>query len=154
MTGKQEYDIVMMGHISRDFIVYQGAEEFVVGGPVLYSSAAAARVGARVLVVTKCAQEDRDQQDSMSESGAEVLVLDSPATTSIRNVYHSADREKRTVTLLSRADSFTVDELPKVSTRIFHLAGLFVGELPDALMPTTTSPSSSWPTSCSLKIEL
>ena len=70
----------------------------------------------------------------MSESGAEVLVLDSPATTSIRNVYHSADREKRTVTLLSRADSFTVDELPKVSTRIFHLAGLFVGELPDALI--------------------
>ena len=124
----------MLGHISKDIIVYQGLEEHGVGGPVVYSSAAAVRAGARVLVVTKCAAEDRGLQSSMGESGAEVLMLDSAATTSIRNEYHSADREKRTVTLLSRADPFTVDELPEVSTRIFYFAGLFVGELPDSLI--------------------
>lgn len=134
MNVQQSYDIVMMGHISRDIIVYHGSEEQVVAGPVVYSSAAAARAGARILVVTKCAAEDRDRQDSIGESGADVLMLDSPVTTSIRNVYHSADREKRSVTLLSRADPFTVDDLPEVSTGILYFAGLFVGELPDDLI--------------------
>lgn len=134
METLHDYDIVMMGHISKDINVYQDSEEHVVGGPVVYSSAAAVRAGARVLVVTRCAPEDRGQQNSIGKSGAEVLVLDSAATTSIRNVYHSPDREKRTVTLLSRADSFAVNELPDVSTRTFHFAGLFVGELPDALI--------------------
>ena len=134
MNAQQEYDIVMMGHISKDIIVYEGSEELVVGGPVAYSSAAAARAGARILVVTRCAPEDRRHLDSLGESGAEVQILESAATTSIRNVYHTADREKRTVTLLSRADPFTVDEIPEASTRTFYFAGLFVGELPDALI--------------------
>ncbi len=134
METQSGLDIIMMGHISKDVIVFQGSEEHVVGGPVVYSSAAAARAGARVLVVTKCAAEDRGLRSSIGESGAEVLVLDSAATTSIRNEYRSADRERRTVTLLSRADPFTVDELPEVSTRTFYFAGLFVGELPDALI--------------------
>ncbi|MCK4514210.1 MAG: carbohydrate kinase [Spirochaetaceae bacterium] len=134
MNAQQDYDIVMMGHISKDIIVFEGSEELVVGGPVAYSSAAAARAGARILVVTRCAPEDRGHLNSIGESGAKVQVLDSAATTSIRNVYHSADRERRTVTLLSRADSFTVDEIPEFSTKIFYFAGLFVGELPDALI--------------------
>ncbi len=134
MSAQQDYDIVMMGHISRDIIVYQGSEEQVVAGPVVYSSAAAVRAGARILVVTRCVPEDRGHLNSIGESGAEVQVLDSAATTSIRNVYHSVDRERRTVTLLSRADPFTVDEIPAVSTHTFYFAGLFVGELPDALI--------------------
>jgi len=134
MNAQQDYDIVMMGHISKDIIEYEGSEELVVGGPVAYSSAAAARAGARILVVTRCAPEDRRHLDLLGESGAEVRILESAATTSIRNVYHTADREKRTVTLLSRADPFTVDEIPEASTRTFYFAGLFVGELPDALI--------------------
>ena len=130
-----EYDIVMIGHVSKDIIVdHGGSESHVVGGPVVYSSASAVRSGARVLVVSRCAREDRGELDVIEENGAELVALSSAETTSIRNVYHTADREKRTVTLLSRADPFTADEVPDVSTAIFHLAGLFVGELPDSII--------------------
>ncbi len=130
----EQYDIVMMGHLSRDIIVYQGEEEVVIGGAVVYSSAAAERSGAKVLALTKCAAPDRPETEVISASGAELRWIESPATTSIRNVYHTADREKRTVTLISRADPFTLAELPDVDTKIFHMAGLFVGELPDELI--------------------
>lgn len=128
------YDIIMMGHLSKDFIVYQGEEELTTGGAVVYSSAAAVRSGARVLAVTKCAASDKPELAVVENSGAEVRWIESARTTSIRNVYHTIDREKRTTTLVSGADPFTVDEIPTDETRIFHLAGLFVGELPDELI--------------------
>ena len=135
MTESHAYDIVVMGHLSKDINVYEGTEQQVTGGAVVYASAAAVRSGATVLALTKCSREDRHELASITDSGARLQVIDSSATTSIRNVYHSADKEKRTVTLLSRADPFTVGELPDIRTRTFHFAGLFVGELPDTLIP-------------------
>lgn len=128
------YTIVMVGHVSKDIIHYQGTEERMLGGAVIYSSAAAARSGARVLVVTKAAAADRPLLDTFDTWGADCNAIDSVATTSIRNVYESADRERRTVTLLSQADPFRLDELEGLSGEIFHLAGLFAGEIPDELI--------------------
>lgn len=134
MPANDGFDIVMMGHISLDINVYEGSEEQVYGGAVVYSSAAAARSGAKVLVITRCAPSDTAHAEAIGNSGARVRILGSAATTSIRNVYHSADREKRTVTLLSRADAFSAEEMPAETTRVFHFAGLFVGELPDEMI--------------------
>jgi len=142
MTESRIYDIVMMGHLSKDINVYEGVERQVTGGAVVYSSAAAVRSGARVLAVTKCSEADRPELAVITGCGAELLSFDSPRTTSIRNVYHTADQEKRTVTLISRAAPFTVDELPDVQTSIVHLAGLFVGELPDELITVAATKAS------------
>jgi len=131
---REKYDIVMIGHVSKDIMIYEGEEERLLGGAVVYSSAAAARSGASVLVVTKAAGPDRHELTVMEESGADVLVQETPKTTSIRNEYHTPDREKRTVTLLARADSFTLDDIPDVQATIFDLAGLFAGELPVSLI--------------------
>ncbi len=128
------YDIVMVGHVSKDIIVYGGTEERLLGGAVVYSSAAATRSGARVLVVTKAAPADRPLLEVFGSNGTECRVVDSAATTSIRNVYETEDRERRTVTLLSQADPFCLDELAAVKPRVFHLAGLFAGEIPDDLI--------------------
>ncbi len=70
-----------------------------------------------------------------SGTGIDVIRIDSPATTSIHNVYHTADCEKRDVTLLSQASSFTPDIEQHLSGEIIHLAGLFRGEIPDELIP-------------------
>ncbi|MBT3275726.1 MAG: carbohydrate kinase, partial [Spirochaetales bacterium] len=88
------------------------------------------RSGARVLVVTKAATEDDGSLDPIRGAGVEVVVLDSPQSTSILNVYESEDRERRTVTLLSQALPFDIDEIPQTVPRIYHLAGLFKGEIP------------------------
>ncbi len=130
----KSYDIVMIGHVSKDILVFKGEEERLLGGAVLYSSASAGRSGAAVLVVTKLASSDRDMLERSRDPGVEMLVLDSPRTTSIKIVYESEDRERRKVTLLSRASPFKPEEIPEAGTRIFHLAGLFTGEIPDEII--------------------
>ncbi|MCX7786805.1 MAG: PfkB family carbohydrate kinase [Spirochaetes bacterium] len=131
----KQYDIVMIGHVSKDIMVYGGKEERLLGGAVVYSSAAAARSGAKVLVITKAAKEDLPLLDVMRHPNVEILVVPSPTSTSIRNEYFSEDRERRKVTLLSQADPFTLDEIPPFQTSVLHLAGLFYGEIPVTLIP-------------------
>ncbi|MBI9102422.1 MAG: carbohydrate kinase [Spirochaetales bacterium] len=128
-------DITMIGHISRDIMIYKEDEVRLTGGPVIYSSAAAVKSGKSVQVITR-ASEDADRElDGMRDNGVEVIRLDSEKTTSIENIYFTADKEKRQVTLLSRADPFTLDSLPEMDSSIYHLAGLFRGEIPDNFIP-------------------
>lgn len=42
-----KYDITMIGHISRDIMIYKDEVTRFTGGPVIYSSIAAARAGKR-----------------------------------------------------------------------------------------------------------
>jgi sugar/nucleoside kinase (ribokinase family) len=131
-----KYDIAMLGHVSKDVIVdHLGAETHLLGGAVVQSAAAAARSGARVLVVTKAAEDDRASLDFISRWGVDLIVGKSAATTSILNVFKTADHERRDTSLLSRADPFSAADLPVgVEASVIDLAGLFVGELPDSLI--------------------
>ncbi|MFQ3620844.1 MAG: carbohydrate kinase, partial [Spirochaetales bacterium] len=106
------YDIVMIGHVSKDIMVFQGKEEKLLGGAVVYSSAAAARSGAKVLVITKAAEEDRSLLEVIKHPNVDILILPTKTTTSIRNEYFSEDRERRKVTLLAQAEPFSLEEIP------------------------------------------
>ena len=132
-----KYDIIMLGHISKDIIVDEkGQESRLYGGALLYSSISAARSGARVLAITKAAKDDFGALDALKQQeGIELVVYESPASTSIRNVFLSSDHERRQTTLLSRAEPFSAGDIPEdAEAEIIDLAGLFVGELPDSLI--------------------
>lgn len=129
------YDIMMIGHISKDIMIdYVGKEIRLTGGAVVYSSAAAAKSGAQVMVLTKAAKEETHLLSSLRENGAQWHVLESPYTTSIRNVYHTKDQERRDVTLLSQASPFDISEIPQDPVDVYHLAALFRGEIPFPLI--------------------
>ncbi len=128
-------DITMIGHISRDIMIYPEDEVRLTGGPVIYSSAAAARSGKKVQVITRASKDAEKELDGMRSDGVQVIRLDSGATTSIENIYFSADKEKRKVTLLAQADPFTIESMPKTDSTIYHLAGLFRDEIPDDFIP-------------------
>ena len=125
----------MIGHISRDIMIYKEDEVRLTGGPVIYSSAAAARSGKKIQVITRAGVDADKELEGMRADGVDVIRLDSEATTSIENIYFSADKEKRKVTLLSRADPFTIESMPETDSTIYHLAGLFRGEIPDEFIP-------------------
>ncbi len=129
------YEITMIGHISRDIMIYKENEIRLIGGAVEYSSIAAARSGKRVQVFTRASKDAEKDLDGMRTNGVHVTRLDSKETTSIRNEYFSADKEKRRVTLLSQANSFTIESMPETDSTIYHLAGLFHGEIPDEFIP-------------------
>lgn len=128
-------DITMIGHISKDIMHYIDGTQRFVGGPVIYSSAAAAKAGKKVRVITAAAAEDDGALDEIRRLSVDVVRIDSPATTSIENTYHTADCERRDVTLLSQAVPFAVETVePYLAGNIIHLAGLFRGEIPDSLI--------------------
>jgi sugar/nucleoside kinase (ribokinase family) len=117
-----------MGKVSR-----------LTGGAVYFSSFAAQRCHAVVAVVTKLADADLKILDEFKNEGIEVIALSSNQTTSCENIFATADVDQRRVVLLAQADSFTLRDIPDIPARVYHLAGLFRGEIPDAFIANLAS---------------
>ena len=125
----KSYDTFIMGHISKDENIFQGKTVNETGGAVVYSSCSSYAIGHKTGILTKLSFKDGKYLKIFPILKENIITLDSKNTTSIRNVYHSADRERRTCTALSVADPFTIDDIPdNIDSRIFHFAGLISGE--------------------------
>jgi len=132
---KMKYDIVMIGHISQDILIdHLGARQDIVGGAVVYSSFAAACSHKQVKVITKLAKNDFSILGSLHHEKIAWEVCPSRESTSIKNIYYTQDKERREVILVSQADAFTLDEVDREETSIYHFAGLFASEVPDSFI--------------------
>jgi sugar/nucleoside kinase (ribokinase family) len=127
---KQALDLVLVGAISKDENIYTDRNERSIGGAVTYGAFSAKRSGSHVGIITKLAEEDHHLLDQFGDEQIPVWVLPSKQTTSIRNVYHSSDKESRTCTCLAAVDAFSPENLPDISTKILHAAALINGEIP------------------------
>jgi sugar/nucleoside kinase (ribokinase family) len=133
MTDKR-YDMVTIGHITNDILDDRGTVTRFIGGAAFFSSFAAKRSGAELLVLTKLAQKDFGLLYGLKEQGIEVIALPSTKTTSIKNIFVSEDVDQRKVRLLAQAEPFRLKEIPEVRTEIFNLAGLFRGDIPSEMI--------------------
>ena len=131
----EDHDIVVLGHVSKDINIAPDGEERSVGGAVVYSSVALHHIGADVLAVTKLNPADLPVLEVFEAHGVPVLHRPSTRTTSIRNTYHTADRERRTCEALSQADPFEAADVPEgVDAGLYYLGGLIRGEFPEAFV--------------------
>ncbi len=128
-THARRYDIVSVGHVTDDTLIDRGAFSRFTGGGAYFGAFAAQRLGARILVVTKLAPRDFHILDGLKQQGIEVVALPSPSTTSIENVFETADVDKRKVRLVSQAAPFVPTDLPEVEAGLYNLTGLFRGEI-------------------------
>jgi len=127
--SKKQYDILVIGPISIDYnIDFENYEYSEVGGAIVQSGYAAARIGHPTALFTKLNILDADVCKVFYQSGADVFWKESKYTTSIRNKYFTADKETRECRAISICDPFTIDELPDIDTKIYHLAGLIYGD--------------------------
>ncbi len=132
---KKHYDTLEIGHISLDYnIDYLDHQIIEVGGAVIYSSAAAYAGGYKVGVVTKVAPQDKDRLECFVIDKEDVFYIPSKESTSIRNKYHAADKERRTCTCIGQGDSFTIEDIPDVDCDVYHFAGLIYGDFDGDLM--------------------
>jgi len=129
-----KYDIMIIGHITSDTLEYKGEVTDFTGGAAYFSSFAAKRSNVKICVVTKLAKKDFGILDELRKEGIDVIAIPSPKTTSIENIFESDDFDKRKARLLSQADPFRPEDIPKVETKIYSLAGLFAGEIPNILI--------------------
>jgi sugar/nucleoside kinase (ribokinase family) len=122
-------DILFLGHFAVDRNVVDGVAEIASGGGVYYGGIAAARLGARVAVVTRLRAEDFPRLDAFRKSGVEVFATAAPDTSGIENSYSSADMERRVCVPLGFAGPFAPEDIPDVATHIIAVVPIIAGEV-------------------------
>lgn len=131
----KHYDSVIIGHISKDInIDHEDNLVEMHGGAVIYSSASAYALGHRVAAVTKISADDSDCLNSFTVPREDVYISFCESSTSIRNKYYTADKERRDCTCLSQGAPFTVKDIEGIEGDIYHLAGLIYGDFSDELI--------------------
>ena len=131
----KQYSSVIIGHISKDFnIDHEDWLAEICGGAVLYSSASAHALGHRVAAVTKLRREDSDRLSSFTIPEEDVFVSYCESSTSIRNKYYTADKERRDCVCLSQGSPFSFEDIEGIDGDIYHLAGLIYGDFSDELI--------------------
>jgi sugar/nucleoside kinase (ribokinase family) len=128
------YDLMIIGHVTSDFLTVKGRTTGFIGGGAYFSAFAARRSGMKLCVVTKLAPGDFGILEGLKKDGIEVIALESGQTTSIANIFETDDVDHRKVQLLSQADPFRPGDIPEAEVGVYSLSGLFVDELPDALI--------------------
>ncbi len=131
----KKYDLLILGPATRDVnIDTTGAEDRSVGGAVTFCTPAATAMGASVFAAVKIAARDRDIMGAFGLPEEDKALLPSKDTTLMRNEYFTVDRERRKSSCAAQSDPILPEELPDISWRLCHLAGLLYGDFPDALL--------------------
>lgn len=131
------YESVIIGHISEDNnIDHEDNAMTICGGAVLYSSASAAALGHKVAAVTRLAEKDFDRLTQFTLDKDDIYVIESEKSTTMRNKYFTADKERRLSSCLSVGTPFTADDIDKLGIEgdIYHFAGLVYGDFPNELI--------------------
>ena len=129
MIATSNFDILFLGHFAVDRNVVDGVVEIASGGGVYYGGIAAARLGARVGVVTRLRAADFPRLDDFRQAGVEVFATAAKATSGIENTYSSADMERRVCVPLGFAGPIAAADLPDVTAQIYAVTPIIAGEV-------------------------
>ena len=118
-------DLAFIGHMCLDEVIpFGGSPRVASGSAVLCGALAAARIGAKVAVVTRMAPKDEAILEPMRQAGIAVHVIPADVTTYMRVVHPSADVDDRQMFQLANAGLFTASDIPALAVRQVHLAGI------------------------------
>lgn len=121
----KDFDIAFVGHMCYDEITpYGGKASVAPGSAVLCGAIAAARVGKRVAVVTRMNPGDEDILRPLEELGIETFVVPAPRTTYSVVIHPSPNVDERILKLERSAGPFAAEDMPDISARSVHLAGI------------------------------
>ncbi|MBI5651273.1 MAG: carbohydrate kinase [Chloroflexi bacterium] len=128
------FDLVYIGHYTKDTIVYPDATRVVDGGAFNYGANVAARMGLRVAVVTRLARDDWRVVENLEKLGVTVFARATPASTCLRLIYPTANLDERTIELMSSAGAFTLEEIAHLDARAFAIGASVRGEVPTEIV--------------------
>jgi sugar/nucleoside kinase (ribokinase family) len=125
-----KYVSLILGQVSLDINVdHTGRAVREVGGAVVASGFAASALGHKTCVLPKANLREVDLAALFARAAnVDVIPLASPRCTSIENVYHTADKERRTCRAISRIEPYRLHEMPDVDASVVHIAGLMRGD--------------------------
>ncbi len=129
------YDIVFIGHYTRDTIIYPHATRLVHGGGYYFGAAVAAQMGLRVAVVTRLSREHWEAVGLLERLGVTMLARETPASSELSLIYPTGNLDERRLELSSWAGPFEPADLAGVEARAYMVAASSLrGEIPLALI--------------------
>lgn len=130
------FDIAFVGHYTKDTIVYPDRQHTQHGGAYFFGASVAARMGVRVAVITRLAQEDRKSYAPLLALGVTVIPIFTPQSTCLRLIYPSANLDDRVIYTTSSAGPFRPEDVGDVQARVFHIGASMRGEVPIEIIQT------------------
>lgn len=124
------FDIAFIGHYTKDTIVYPNKQHIQHGGAYFFGASVAARMGLRVAVITRLAEEDKDSYAPLVRLGVTMVPIFTPKSTCLSLVYPSANLDDRTIYTTSSAGPFRPEDIGNVQARVFHVGASMRGEVP------------------------
>jgi sugar/nucleoside kinase (ribokinase family) len=129
-SAKRMYDVVFLGHYTKDTIVSAEGTRVVDGGAFNYGSHLAIRMGLKVAAITRLAQEDLHVASELERLGVDVFAKITPHSTCLRLEYPTSNVDERNLSITSSAGSFTPAEVKEISSKAFVIGASVRGEVP------------------------
>ena len=111
------YDVIFLGHYTKDTIVSASGRRVVDGGACNYGANVAVRMGLRTAVVTRLAEEDLHVVEGLRQLGVDVHARITPQSTCLSLIYPTANVDERVIHVASTAGPFTPDEVEALDAR-------------------------------------
>jgi len=111
MNENQIYDVVCIGNYTKDTIITPTGTEYVDGGAVNYSAHAAVRLGAKVAVVTRLAQEESRVVEAFTEAGIDCFPTFTSYSTHMKLEYPTNNPDIRKLSVTHTAGAITPSDL-------------------------------------------
>jgi sugar/nucleoside kinase (ribokinase family) len=123
------YDVVYIGNYTKDTIVSPSGTRYVDGGGSRYAAYAAARLGLKVAVVTRLAEEDIHVVEQFEQDGIDCFPTYTPQSTLMKLEYPTADPDQRQLSVAGYAGAITVDEIKALQMRSAVIGSSLRGEV-------------------------
>jgi sugar/nucleoside kinase (ribokinase family) len=123
------YDLVCIGNYTKDTIISPAGVKYVDGGALNYAAHAASRLGVKVAVVTRLAQEDQRVVDKFTHDGIDCFVTYTPSSTTMRLEYPTYDPDFRYLSVASTAGAITAKDMQGLQTKAAVIGSSLRGEV-------------------------
>jgi len=130
MKTERRFDIVFLGHYTKDTIVLASREKVVDGGAVNYGASVTARMGLRTAIITRMARQDLKVFEELLRMGVQLLIHETAESTQLRLIYPSSNLDERFIRVTSFAGPFAVEDLQDAEASVFHVGASMRGEVP------------------------
>ena len=123
-----QFDVLAIGHVTRDHNIVGDKAEVSPGGAVYYGGMTLLALGLRVMVITRLKREDFRLLDNLKNAGAIVHAIAASQTSGIENFHPDPNSDKRICHLLGFAGPFQIADIPSVETRLYYIGTVVPGE--------------------------
>ena len=123
-----QFDVLAIGHVTRDHNIVGDKTEISPGGAVYYGGMTLLALGLRVAIVTRLKREDFRLLDELKNAGAVVHAVAALQTSGIENFHPDPNSDKRICHLLGFAGPFQIGDIPPAKAQLYYIGTVVPGE--------------------------